>query len=99
MEEYFGIGSTPETALDCLADDMAQNRIDIGVFDCTPYEMMQAIGNVLKESTLATSTKSPIGSSTYWLFITSQKKTIGGLQSDERITNPSRGSQRANGRI
>ncbi len=48
MEEYFGIGSTPETALDCLADDMAQNRIDIGVFDCTPYEMMQAIGNVLK---------------------------------------------------
>ena len=48
MEEYFGIGSTPETALDSLADDMAQNRIDIGVFDCTPYEFMQAVGNVLK---------------------------------------------------
>lgn len=48
MEEYFGIGSTPETALDSLADDMAQNRIDIGVLDCTPYEFMQAVGNVLK---------------------------------------------------
>ena len=48
MEEYFGIGSTPETALDSLADDMAQNRIDIGVFDCTPYEFMQVVGNVLK---------------------------------------------------
>jgi copper oxidase (laccase) domain-containing protein len=48
MEEYFGIGSTPETALDSLADDMAQNRIDIGVFDCTPFEFMQAVGNVLK---------------------------------------------------
>lgn len=48
MEEYFGIGSTPETALDSLADDMAQNRIDIGVFDCTPFEFIQAVGNVLK---------------------------------------------------
>jgi len=48
MEEYFGIGSTSETALDSIIDDMTNNRIVVEEFDCTPYEMMQAIGNVLK---------------------------------------------------
>ena len=48
-ENYFGIGSTPQTALAALAEDLAECRLNADDLEATHLEMLSAIGSLLVE--------------------------------------------------
>jgi len=48
-DNYLGIGSTPQTALAALTDDLINNRLDPQDFALTPQELLNAIGLLLLE--------------------------------------------------
>jgi len=48
-ENYFGIGSTPQSALAALTEDLLTNRLHADDFGVSHAEMLNAIGNILLE--------------------------------------------------
>lgn len=59
VDEYLGIGSTPQTALESLANDMASNRLDVEMLECSDSELIISLGNLLKKICEDGNTKQP----------------------------------------
>ena len=49
VNEYCGIGATSQTALESLADDLANNRLDVEMLECSETALLVSLGNLLKK--------------------------------------------------